>query len=617
MRETLGGLLLFGVCQGGVYWHPSTVRLRDEYPLIKHVFIFSFEVILISIIKVILESAWMKTELFKWLQSHSKDRETKRQVLPEKQPQPANQDLMRLRYQLGADLEAVYQAKGFEDTGLACTGAIESLNAVMTHTIYHGDKYVSAAVKIGDRQLKVKLYTQRAAAHFEIGRYRSAANDYGRVLASATNKRVQASTLGGDRKEMFLRKGHALIMAGDVGEANEAFHQGILQQGSDEWNSECTRGVKNVLAVRADTASAKGALESMTFGVATMSAKRALAKAPNYETAQKLVLDALLGEGRWLKARRMCEEWACLLETCNWKGGRTVLGRFEHGGGPPGKCISAMHVSLREGYCKALRVCGTRSDLNDALSVARELSLPWAMNLARQEQTHDTDQLQGDLLCVRAANTILEYQIKQQTEELLAVKEGHKRELARFENERKSFTSQMRYFETFKRGVEREKARLLGPLAAISDRSRETLASIPDLEKVLEDCVVCHECLLKDVGVVSFGVMSFSCNCRGSPAPRMMHVDCIVSMNELTCPFCRSPVVIVAPSLPGERQSGTRTFTVKRSTSAHDEPSAHEEPRGHIAGGEMSPDELREFQRRVSEAAARLRASLQSEWFNP
>lgn len=72
----------------------------------------------------------------------------------------------------------------------------------MTHTIYHGDKYVSAAVKIGDRQLKVKLYTQRAAAHFEIGRYRSAANDYGRVLASATNKRVQASTLGGDRKEV-------------------------------------------------------------------------------------------------------------------------------------------------------------------------------------------------------------------------------------------------------------------------------------------------------------------------------------------------------------------------------------------------------------------------------
>lgn len=68
-----------------------------------------------------------------------------------------------------------------------------------------------------------------------------------------------------------------------------------------------------------------------------------------------LQLDALLGEGRWLKARRMCEEWACLLETCNWKGGRTILGRFEHGGGPPGKCISAMHVSLREGYCKALR----------------------------------------------------------------------------------------------------------------------------------------------------------------------------------------------------------------------------------------------------------------------
>lgn len=36
-------------------------------------------------------------------------------------------------------------------------------------------------------------------------------------------------------------------------------------KGSDEWNSECTRGVKNVLAVRADTASAKGALERRVF----------------------------------------------------------------------------------------------------------------------------------------------------------------------------------------------------------------------------------------------------------------------------------------------------------------------------------------------------------------
>lgn len=175
----------------------------------------------------------------------------------------------------------------------------------------------------------------------------------------------------------------------------------------------------------------------------------------------------------------------------------------------------------------------------------------------------------------------------------------------RFDNERKKFASEVERFQTSKRGFERERTRFLGPLASVSEKSREMLASIPGLEKVLEDCVICHECLLKDVEQVSFGVMSYSCDCSsGSRAPRMMHVDCTVSMNELTCPMCRSPIVIIAPSMPGGRQTRSRTFMVKRSTSVPDEPSAQNGPRQHADDSQLV--------RRVAEAAAHISAGFQA-----
>lgn len=74
---------------------------------------------------------------------------------------------------------------------------------MINHIKYRGDENGSTVVKRTDRQLKVKLYTQRAAAHVELGRYHSAADDYVRVLANATSTYyVQGSTLRGGRREV-------------------------------------------------------------------------------------------------------------------------------------------------------------------------------------------------------------------------------------------------------------------------------------------------------------------------------------------------------------------------------------------------------------------------------
>lgn len=67
-------------------------------------------------------------------------------------------------------------------------------------------------------------------------------------------------------------------------------------------------------------------------------------------------LDALEhGRRQWVEARRRCEVWAHKLDSSNCVTGRTTLAGFAEGGGPPRVCLRAMHASLREGYCKALR----------------------------------------------------------------------------------------------------------------------------------------------------------------------------------------------------------------------------------------------------------------------
>jgi len=161
-------------------------------------------------------------------------------------------------------------------------------------------------------------------------------------------------------------------------------------------------------------------------------------------------------------------------------------------------------------------------------------------------------------------------------------------------------------------GSEQAKAMVaLGTLAEIPTAARETLAAIPDLEQILEDCIVCHDCLLKDIGDVSFGVMSYSCACAGA-TPRKMHVNCIVSMRVLKCPLCQSPITIIAPSLMAERRVH-RLEVAKTPAAQDDAEDSHDGDSWDEAGGssrrsgQMSPADLAIFQDRVAAAATILR----------
>ncbi len=166
-------------------------------------------------------------------------------------------------------------------------------------------------------------------------------------------------------------------------------------------------------------------------------------------------------------------------------------------------------------------------------------------------------------------------------------------------------------------GSEHAKAKVaLGTLSEIPTAARETLAAIPDLEQVLEDCVVCHDCLLKDIGAVSFGVMSYSCACTGA-TPRKMHVNCIVSMRVLKCPLCQSPITIIAPSLMAERRVHRLEVAKTRATQGEADDSDQAADGSDEAGGssgrngELSPADLAAFQDRVAAAAANLRRSME------
>ncbi|CBJ33903.1 Heat shock protein 40 like protein [Ectocarpus siliculosus] len=116
-------------------------------------------------------------------------------------------------------------------------------------------------------------------------------------------------------------------------------------------------------------------------------AERALALAPNLESAQKLILDALeQGRRQWEEAQRRCEVWAHKRANCDFESGRNNLAGYAEGGGPPELCIAAMHASLQEGYCKALRNAGQTDKFKEALAAATGTGVPWAMSMTRRRQ---------------------------------------------------------------------------------------------------------------------------------------------------------------------------------------------------------------------------------------
>ncbi|CAM9873392.1 unnamed protein product, partial [Hapterophycus canaliculatus] len=92
------------------------------------------------------------------------------------------------------------------------------------------------------------------------------------------------------------------------------------------------------------------------------------------------------GRRHWDEAQRRCEVWAYKLDSCNCISGSTTLAGYAEGGGPPRACVRAMHGSLQEGYCKALRNAGQTEKFKEALDEATGTGVPWAMSMTRRRQ---------------------------------------------------------------------------------------------------------------------------------------------------------------------------------------------------------------------------------------
>lgn len=139
----------------------------------------------------------------------------------------------------------------------------------------------------------------------------------------------------------------------------------------------------------------------------------------------------------------------------------------------------------------------------------------------------------------------------------------HRNRVQSSEDERKRDTT--RFEDEIRRlQTEIEETRAsVGPLMSLPESSKQALGSISGLDTVLEECMICRELLLSGIGKASFGVMSYSCGCSHV---RTLHVNCVVSMANLNCPFCSERIVVIAPSLMA--QTLVRPIPVRKTQTA-------------------------------------------------
>lgn len=290
--------------------------------------------------------------------------------------------LERLRKRHEADKESARRtymdSKSFEAAALEYTTAIGSLEELLKHAESYGDgDGVDKLVGDGGRGRLAPLYWSRAAAHIMIGRYRSAVNDCKLALKSEPQW-----------AQAYPRMGKALMLAGELDEADGAFKSGTIENPwSDDdvrRNKECRLGIANVHAAKVHLDNAGFALRGKEPDRVVECCDRVLLLSPNNADAQKMILDALQKSWRWDEARTRCEVWAYKRDTCECTTGITKLAGFSDGGGPPRACLKAMYPQLWEGYCKALRNGGHMDPFKDALGAATMTRVCWAVNMTRK-----------------------------------------------------------------------------------------------------------------------------------------------------------------------------------------------------------------------------------------
>ena len=93
---------------------------------------------------------------------------------------------------------------------------------------------------------------------------------------------------------------------------------------------------------------------------------------------------------------------------------------------------------------------------------------------------------------------------------------------------------------------------------------RRMVHEVPKLADLMDNCPICMDPFLKDIGKETFGVISYSCCCS---VVRTIHLRCCMSSDgEIPkCAYCRTPIVLVVPTLVG-RQSMNKRIRVQRTS---------------------------------------------------
>ena len=100
--------------------------------------------------------------------------------------------------------------------------------------------------------------------------------------------------------------------------------------------------------------------------------------------------------------------------------------------------------------------------------------------------------------------------------------------------------------------------------AADHKKLRRMVHEVPKLADLMDNCSICMDPFLKDIGKDTFGVISYSCVCS---VVRTIHLKCCMSsdMEVPKCAYCRTPIVLVVPTLVG-RTSMNKRVRVQRTS---------------------------------------------------
>ena len=125
--------------------------------------------------------------------------------------------------------------------------------------------------------------------------------------------------------------------------------------------------------------------------------------------------------------------------------------------------------------------------------------------------------------------------------------------------------------------------------AADHKKLRRMVHEVPNLVDLMDNCSICMDPFLKDIGKETFGVISYSCCCS---IVRTIHMKCCMSSDGEVpkCAYCRTPIILIVPTLVG-RQTMNKRIRVQRTSAVMSSSSSRDDDVPNLQSDTGSEDE--------------------------